>query len=114
MACKSSLTFIISLVFLFLAPLLAAPAVAQQSCFTAEARKIAEQRARVFREPDPDYNPVLGFNPAKGPRQGAPEVDSNGLAKPINCVANKDLSPGAGTTPKFYCSVPGVVDHNGE
>jgi hypothetical protein len=114
MACKSSLTFIISLVFLFLAPLLAAPAVAQQSCFTAEARKIAEQRARVFREPDPDYNPVLGFNPAQGPRQGAPEVDSNGLAKPINCVANKDLSPGAGTTPKFYCSVPGVVDQNGE
>jgi len=29
-------------------------------------------------------------------------------------VANKDLTPGAGTTPKFHCSVPGVVDDDGE
>jgi len=41
-------------------------------------------------------------------------VDSAGLARPINCVANKDLTPGAGTTPKFHCSVPGVVDDDGE
>jgi hypothetical protein len=29
-------------------------------------------------------------------------------------VANKDKTKGAGTTPKFHCSVPGVVDENGE
>jgi hypothetical protein len=57
---------------------------------------------------------VLGYNPAKGPRRGAPPVDSNGLAKPLNCVANKDESPGAGTTPKFHCSVPGVTDGDGD
>src|SRR5882724_1788700 len=95
---KSSSKFIVALIFLFLSPLLALPAMAQQACFTPEARKQAEQTARVFREPDPDYNPVLGYNPAKGPRRGA----------------NKDPSPGAGTTPKFHCSVPGVVDDNGE
>lgn len=98
-----------------LAPLLLAlPAAAQDSCFTPEAREQAERTARVFREPDPGYNPVLGFNPEKGPRRGAPPVDSNGLAIAINCVANKDLTPGAGTTPKFHCSVPGNVDNGGE
>lgn len=111
---KSSSKFIVPLIFLFLSPLLALPAMAQQACFTPEARKQAEQTARVFREPDPDYNPVLDYNPAKGPRRGAPPVDSSGLARPINCVANKDPSPGAGTTPKFHCSVPGVVDDNGD
>ena len=60
------------------------------------------------------YNPVLGFNPRKGPRRGAPQVDSAGLASPISCVANKDPSPGAGTTPKFHCSVPAVVDDDGD
>jgi len=68
---KSSSKFIVALIFLFLSPLLALPAMAQQACFTPEARKQAEQTARVFREPDPDYNPVLGYNPAKGPRRGA-------------------------------------------
>jgi hypothetical protein len=57
---------------------------------------------------------VLGYNPANGPRRGAPPVDANGVAKPINCVANKDESPGAGTTPKFHCSVAGVTDSDGE
>jgi hypothetical protein len=106
----------VPLIFLFLAPFTAFPvmAQAQQSCFTPEARKQAEQTAKVFREPDPGYNPVLGYNPAVGPRRGAPPVDATGLARPINCVANKDLSPGAGTTPKFHCSVPGNVDENGE
>jgi hypothetical protein len=113
---KPSPKFLVLLIFLFLAPFVALPAMAQvqQSCFTAEARKQAEQTARVFREPDPGYNPVLGYNPAVGPRRGAPPVDATGLARPINCVANKDLSPGAGTTPKFHCSVPGNVDDNGE
>jgi hypothetical protein len=102
------------MIFLLLASSAAMPAVAQQACFTPEARRQAEQTARVYREPDPDYNPVLGYSPAKGPRRGAPEVDSNGLARPVNCVANKDPSPGSGTTPKFHCSVPGTVDENGD
>jgi hypothetical protein len=111
---NSSSKFIVPLIFLFLAPFLALPAMAQQSCFTPEARKQAEQTAKVFREPDPDYNPVLGYSPAAGPRRGTPPVDPTGLARPINCVANKDPSPGAGTTPKFHCSVPGIVDENGD
>jgi hypothetical protein len=86
----------------------------EKSCFTAEARAQAERSAKVWRAPDPDYNPVLGYAPSAGPRKGSPTVDDNGLAKPINCVANKDETPGSGTTPKFHCSVPGNVDDNGE
>ena len=104
-----TLPFLISLVALFLAP----SAGAQQACFTAAERARAEQTARVWRTPDPGYDPVLGYNPANGPRRGAPPVDENGLAKPIDCVANKDESPGAGTTPKFHCSVAGVTDEDG-
>jgi hypothetical protein len=100
---------------LFLALLFVAlPVAAQKRCFTSEARAQAEQRARVFQQPDPAYDPVLGYNPRVGPRRGAPPVDSNGIARPITCVANKDPNPGAGTTPKFHCSVPGVVDATGE
>jgi hypothetical protein len=102
-----------SLLILIAALVLAQPAVAQQSCFTAEERAQAEQTARVYRAPDPGYDPVLGYNPEKGPRRGAPPVDADGLATPISCVANKDSSPGAGTTPKFHCSVPGVTDEDG-
>jgi hypothetical protein len=90
------------------------PVAAQKSCFTPEAREQAERTARVFREPDPGYNPMLGFNPTNGPRRGAPPVDAAGLAKAISCVADKDPNPGSGTTPKFHCSVPGNVDDNGE
>ena len=111
---KLSSKFLVPLIFLFLAPFLALPAAAQQACFTPEARRQAEQTAKVFREPDPDYNPVLGYSPTTGPRRGAPPVDANGFARPINCVANKDLNPGAGTTPKFHCSVPGVVNNDGQ
>ena len=85
----------------------------QQVCFTEQERARAEQTAKVYRAPDPGYDPVLGYNPASGPRRGAPPVDANGLAKPINCVANKDETPGAGTTPKFHCSVAGVTDEEG-
>jgi hypothetical protein len=100
---------------LFVAAVLAWPAGAQQkqACFSADERARAEQTAKVYRTPDPGYDPALGYNPATGPRQGAPPVDTNGLAKTINCVANKDESPGAGTTPKFHCSVPGVTDEEG-
>ena len=87
---------------------------AQQACFSAEERARAERTARVYQAPDPGYDPVLGYNPATGPRRGAPPVDENGLAKPIKCLANKDESPGAGTTPKFHCSVQGVTDEDGD
>jgi len=40
-------------------------------------------------------------------------VDANGLANPINCVANRDPRPGSGTTPKFHCSVPGNLGEEG-
>lgn len=104
----------LALLFVTLLPGLGVAQVAQKSCFTAEARAQAERSAKVWREPDPGYEPALGYNPASGPRRGSPPVDDNGLARPINCVANKDLTPGAGTTPKFHCSVPGNVDDNGE
>ena len=103
-----------SMLILAAALLLAPAAEAQQACFTEQDRARAEQTAKVWRAPDPGYDPVLGYNPATGPRRGAPPVDSNGLAKPINCVANKDESPGAGTTPKFHCSVQGVTDEDGQ
>ena len=106
---KWILPLLISFAALFLTP----AAGAQPACFTAAERARAEQTAKVYRTPDPGYDPVLGYNPATGPRPGAPPVDANGLAKPINCVANKDESPGAGTTPKFHCSVPGVNDEDG-
>jgi hypothetical protein len=96
------------------ATLFVGPAVrAQQACFTAAERSRAEQTGIVYRAPDPGYDPVLGYNPANGPRRGAPPIDDNGMAKAIKCVANKDESPGAGTTPKFHCSVAGVSDENG-
>jgi hypothetical protein len=109
---KSVLRSAITLTLLLLPA--AAAAQTQQSCFTAEARAQAERSAKVWRAPDSGYDPVVGFNPSVGPRKGSPPVDSNGIAKPINCVANKDLTPGAGTTPKFHCSVPGNVDADGE
>lgn len=100
---------------ILLATILITPfAKAQQACFSAEERARAERTARVYRAPDPGYDPVLGYNRTKGPRRGAPPVDANGLAKLINCVANKDETPGAGTTPKFHCSVKGVTDADGD
>jgi hypothetical protein len=106
---KWVLQLLISLAALLLSP----PAGAQQACFTADERARAEQTAKVYRTPDAGYDPVLGYNPATGPRRGAPPVDANGVAKPIRCVANKDESPGSGTTPKFHCSVHGVTDEDG-
>jgi hypothetical protein len=102
--------------FLFVVSIIL-PVSAQEKgehCFTAEARAQAERSAKVWDEPDPGYDPVLGFNPTKGARPGALPIDSNGLAMPLKCVANKDLTKGAGTTPKFHCSVTGVVDGDGE
>ena len=104
--------------FTCLLVLLALPTTAQkktqEACFTAAARADAERTAKVWREPDPGYDPALGYNPSNGPRTGAPPVNTEGLAAPIVCVANKDETPGSGTTPKFHCSVPGVVEKDGE
>ena len=86
---------------------------AQKVCYTAAERQRAEQTAKVYRTPDPGYDPALGYNPVTGPRAGAPPVDDNGRAKAINCVAVKDQSRGTGTTPKFYCTVQGVTDGDG-
>src|SRR3954454_24062021 len=102
--------FIILLFILFLA----LPAAAQKVCFTAEARAQAERSAKVWQEPDPDYDPALGYNPNKEVRRGALAVDPNGLARPLNCVANIKPDKATGPTPKFYCSVAGVVDGDGE
>jgi hypothetical protein len=99
----------------FLLLLIAAlPAAAQKNCFTSQARKEAERTAKVYQTPDPGYDPVVGYITANGPRAGAPPVDSAGLAAAISCVANKKANEGSGTTPKFYCSVPGAVDEKGE
>ena len=102
--------FAIILLLLFLS----LPAVAQKNCFTAEAREEAERTAKVFLAAESDYDPVLGHSRAKGARAGAPVVDAAGRAAAITCVANKKGNEGTGTTPKFYCSVAGVVDENGE
>lgn len=102
-----------TLLIVFATLFLVRPAAAQQACFSSAERARAEQTAKVYRTPDPGYDPVLGYNPANGPRRGAPPVDDKGLAKPISCAANKDESPGAGTTPKFHCSVAGVTDEDG-
>ncbi len=110
MLSKPSSSFILLLLFLFLA----LPAAAQKVCFTSEARALAERTAKVYQEPDPDYDPVLGYNPKDGPRVGAPAVDPDGRARPINCVAEVKTKKGTGTTPKFYCTVPGNVDEGGD
>lgn len=86
----------------------------KEGCFTATGRANAERTAKVWREPDPGYDPVLGYNPTNGPRTGAPPVNTEGLAAPIVCVANRDKTKGSGTTPKFHCSVPGVVEKDGD
>lgn len=101
----------ILLSFLFV---LTSPAGAQKVCFTSEARAQAERTAKVWQQPDPGYDPVLGYNPVGGPRAGSPAVDADGRAKAFNCVAVKKANEGTGTTPKFYCSVPGTVDEKGE
>lgn len=112
--CRNLTTHCIATLIILIATLSIAPrVVAQQSCFTSDERERVEKTAKVYRAPDPGYDPVLGYNPASGPRRGAPPVNPDGLAKPINCVAAKDETPGAGTTPKFHCTVPGVTDAEG-
>jgi hypothetical protein len=86
----------------------------EKSCFTEQVRAEAERTAKVWQAPDPDYDPVLGYSISKGPRRGAPAVDPNGTTRPFNCVANKDPNKGAGTTPKFHCSIAGMTEADGD
>lgn len=68
----------------------------------------------MCQKPDAVYDPVIGYNPSSAPPIGAPPVDqSTGLAAPISCVANIKPEKGSSTTPKFYCSVNGVNDEDG-
>jgi hypothetical protein len=99
--------------FLIATLLLIVPANGQKLCFSRETRKAAETHALVWHEPDPGYDPVLGYNPANGPRKGAPVVNDDGFAVPIKCTAIEH-DKGTGTTPKFYCTVEGVTDDNGK
>jgi hypothetical protein len=110
---KSSRIFV-AFVVVLVGIAFAKTASAQQVCFSQEERERAERTAKVWRAPDPGYDPVLGYNTSVGPRRGSPPVDENGLARPIQCVANKDETPGAGSTPKFHCSVPGNMDEDNE
>lgn len=89
------------------------PVPAQKLCFSRETRKTAESHARVWHEPDPGYDAVLGYNPGTGPRAGAPPVGDDGLAKAVTCTA-VEHDKGTGTTPKFYCTVQGATDENGK
>ena len=86
---------------------------AQKICFSAEARALAERTAKVWQDPA-GYDPVLGYDPAKGARRGAPATDQAGVGAPIICTANKDKNPGEGSTPKFHCSVAGVTGEDGD
>lgn len=86
----------------------------KKPCFLPAVKAEAERSARLWQEPDPGYDPVTGFDPAAGPRIGAPALGENGLVQAITCRANKDLTPGSGTTPKFHCSVQGVTDADGD
>ena len=99
---------------LFVALAFVSSVLAQKACFSAAEHERAERTAKVWAPPDPGYDPALGYNPTVGPRKGAPPVDDTGRAQTINCVANKDEKPGAGTTPKFHCSIPGNVDDEGQ
>jgi len=86
----------------------------KKACYTREGREEAERNARVYHEPDPGYDPVLGYDPQTGPRPGSPPLDESGMVKPINCVPNPKEDIGSGTLPKFYCSIEGVMDEDGD
>lgn len=95
------------------------PAAAQKKnsgkkCFGEEARSSAVLTSRVWMQPPSDFDPVLGYSPSQGPRAGALPTGSNGMTAPLVCRANKKSDPGSGTTPKFFCSVEGVNDDNGQ
>lgn len=87
-------------------------------CFSVAARAFAERKARVYQEPDSTFDPVLGYSRATGPRIGTPApldpANPTGHPQPLQCLANATSDRGPGTTPKFYCSVPGLTDEDGD
>ncbi len=91
-----------------------ATAQSKKKCFGEPARKAAVLSARVWMQPAADFDPVLGYSPSAGARAGALPADANGLSAPLVCKANKKANPGSGTTPKFFCSVAGVTEGNGD
>jgi hypothetical protein len=100
-------------IFIFIFSLSVSAQKAGRACFGNATRDTAKRSAKVWM-PVAGYDPVLGYDPAEGPRRGAPPVNDAGFATPVVCVANPDPSPGKGTTPKFYCSVEGVTDDDGD
>ena len=86
----------------------------QKKCFGDQARSAAVLSARVWMEPAADFDPVLGYSPSAGARAGALPAGPNGLTAPLVCRANKKADKGGGTTPKFYCSVAGVTEDDGD
>ncbi|HTH50909.1 MAG TPA: hypothetical protein VL501_03190 [Pyrinomonadaceae bacterium] len=87
-----------------------AAAQTQKRCYAANARV----GAKLYRTPDAEYDPVLGYSRSTGPRRGSPAVDDNGFAQPIKCVAAPKSKEVKGTLPKFYCTQPGNVDEDGK
>jgi len=85
-----------------------------KKCFGEQARSAAVLTARVWMQPAADFDPVLGYSPSAGARPGALPSDANGLSAPLVCRANKKSNPGSGTTPKFFCSVAGVTESDGD
>lgn len=96
--------------------LLNANVFAQKSakkCFGSNARMAALGTLKVWITPDASYDPVVGYG-SGGARPGAPPSDANGMTAPLVCTANPKPDPGTGTTPKFFCSVAGVTDNDGD
>jgi hypothetical protein len=81
-----------------------ASAQKQKPCYAGNARV----GARVYKAPDTDFDPVLGYSRSAGPREGSPAVDANGMALPVKCMAAPRTKQGKGTTPKFYCTPQGA------
>src|SRR5262245_51497217 len=77
----------------------------ERPCFTADDRDRAERTAKVYHDLG-NYDPALGYDPAAGPRKGAPPADENGRGLPFACVATNKPREITGTLPKFYCTQP--------
>ena len=78
----------------------------------AAERALAEQRAKVWQAPDPDYDPVLGYNPTR-PAPGAPELMTR--AREAHYLRREHRpDPRRWHDAEFHCSIAGVVDEDGE
>ena len=100
-------------VLLLLISATAFPQKGGKKCFGSAAKTSALSAVRVWMQPDASYDPVVGYG-SEGPRRGAPPSDDSGRTLPLVCSANPKTDAGGGTTPKFYCSVAGVTDNDGD